>query len=307
MYIRSMEEFKPDYQQVFRYIPATGYPIGSDIKLLERVHNYGDIKKIDLDIIKFLYEIKVATIKQIGEVFYEFSEKNLAERLENLIKIRVCNKFMLGDLCPENQIQSDALMFYTIDSAAIHLLRHEIGDEDVENWNAGTLHMDATNVFKVCLVTDYYVAITKNMKKNLLSFNAYRIFVGKNKLRIKPKGELIASRNDKIQYFIIDAITEYDIALGDKTRITEKLLRYDTFGTEDMWSIYYGDSKPVLIFVADKMETIIQVNNIIKNLSDFPEYRFTLIELANDDLKTALIKYNNDTKQFGRTRSDIFE
>ena len=307
MYLQSMENFNPEFVQVFNYAPATGAPIGSDMRLLEAVHNHGSIKRSDIEMVKFLYEVKIATVKQISEIFEDMSEKEINDRLHNLIKLRVCNKFMLGDLSPETHVQSDAVVFFTIDSAAIHLLRHETGDEDIENWNAATLYMDATQVFKTFLVTEYFISIKKNMKKNLLTFNTCRIFIGKHKYKIKPKGELIASRNSKNYYFIIDAITDYDINLGDKTKITEKLLRYSTFESEGMWSTYYEDSNPVIIFVADSMETISKVNRIIENLGDFPEYRFTLNELAKNDLKTSLIKYDSNSGQFGRTKTDIFE
>ncbi len=308
MYVRKGDPINPDYKQFFRYT-QTPFSNPSDSRALH-FYNNGQINEMDVEILKFVYENRVVTLEQFQKLFPDVYVAQIMDRLGKLLSTHFLNQFMLGDGNPEKHFQPDALAFYVLDFSAPALLYHLTNNEDMQNWSATLNTMSAGKVIKATMLTDFYLTIHQKMKNKPLAYNCYRIF-NNGKIKMIPRAEMILDDNGKRKNYLVDIVDENDIYLGDKDKIREKLMRYESFYQKDSWDKYYDckgnpDQTPTLLLVCDNVNTAVAINKMLMDL-EIPNYRLTTLKLAQADLETCLMKFDEKKGSLVRIRSKLFE
>ena len=308
MYVRKGDPINPDYKQFFKF-SQTPFSNPSDSRALH-YYNNGQINEMDVAILKFVYENRIVTLDQFQRLFPDVYITQITDRLNKLLSTHFLNVFMLGDGNPEKQFQNDALAFYVLDFSSPALLYHLTNDEDMQNWSSTLNVMSAGKVIKATMLTDFYLTIQQKLKHKPLAYNCYRVF-NSGKLKMIPRAELILNDNGKKKNFLIDIVDENDIYLGDKEKFREKLMRYETFYSKDAWDKYYDctgnpEALPVLIIVCDTVNTAVAINKMMMDL-EIPNYRLTTLKLAQTDLETCLMKYDEKKGSLVRIKNKLFE
>ena len=308
MYVKTGQPINPDYKPFFKF-PQSPFMNPSGSKALD-LYNRGQINDTDVEIMKFVYDNKIVTLDQIQRFLPDMHINQIQDIIRKLFQNHFLNAFMLGDGNPEKRYQPDAMQFYVLDFSAPALLFHLTNDEDMLNWSATNNYMRAGKVIKVIAMTDFYLLMHQKLKNSPLAYNCYRIF-SSGKTRVNPKVELIMDDQGKRKNFLFDVVDENDIFLGDKNKLNEKLLRYETMYNSDAWAKYYECDKdpeltPVLVIVCDTLNTAGQVNKMLMD-TEIPNYRLTTLKLAQTGLETCLMKYSKERQGLVRIKNKLFE
>jgi len=301
MYLKPGDIIPNNLKQVFFYT-ISPYQKGSTHAVLNLLQK-GKLSEDDLNIIRFLYENRVATLSLLGMQFPNISANKLQEHLEAMIPDRFINQFMLVDSTEKEHVfQKDALTFYTIDWNAVTLLSMLGNEEQARNWSASQLLMSSDKVRKCLIAIEYKILIEKKLQSKTLSYHSFPVYVWDKRKTIIPYGEMILSDGKKQHSYIIDVFTHYDFFLGDATGISEKLLRYSQFlGTT---SKFYFAEEPVLIGLCDDIPTVQRAASLMNSMG-LMTCRVTTLELAEKDLETSLVRYDAE-KGLVRTRNMLF-
>ena len=301
MYLKPGDAIPRDLKQVFFYT-VSPYQRGSANAVLNILQK-GKLTEDDLDILRFLYENRTATLPLIAKRFPHLSEDMVQERLDALIPDRFVNRFMLADSTKKEPVfQNDSLAFYTIDWNTITLLSM-IGDEEqAKNWSASKLMMSSDKVRKCLIAIEYKILIEKKLQSKTLSYHSFPVYVWDKRKTIIPYGEMIISDGNTRHSYIIEVFTHDDFFLGDATGISEKLLRYSEFaGTA---SSFYFSEEPILICLCDDIPTAQRAASLMNSM-ELKNCRVTTLELAEKDLETSLVRYDAE-KGLVRTRNSFF-
>lgn len=276
MYIRPNDDIQwgMKLRQFFRY--QLRYDARANEESLMKQYQSGIISDLDCEILKFLYENRIALQSQINDAFPSAGPEIVSDELWKLLKYHFINEFMLGDGDPEIRFQDDALGYYTIDYVGVSLLSHLESDQDIENWNPGMVMMPVQKILKCVVLTEFHNVAAPLLKDSLVSYNAYRMFSG-DPLRIIPKAELILKGNDGNKLsadvpnkaVLVEVADEDDLFYGDAAKLHEKLLRYAQFYEKRHWTKYYMPDPEIEAELdaakADEVSTEISKDEVMEN------------------------------------------
>ncbi len=323
MYIKKLEEiYEPNIKlrQVFKYRLRSKF-FGSDNAIMDAYDN-GILNDKDVEMFKFIYEVKIATKEQILKRCPWLDEYLFDKNVKKWVHERYLNVFVLSN--EEDQvITDDALKFYTIDFCTITLLSHFVADNDVYNWNPRSLIMPLASIKKILLATDFRIACETKLARQPISFDCYRLFTF-GRFRLIPEAQVfmnVAKEDDMIlqKPYLELTYTQEDFDCGDKTRVNENLGRYENWLEKDAWKANFKEA-PTIWVVTDTAETMGYVQKIVEEMAEAEELRakntgvtvekpfhrvvrVTCKPMFNENLENCFIKYNMEENKWVRTKA----
>lgn len=336
MFIKDLKELeaRPQVRQIFRYV-VRGKLTASDETLMDSYEN-GDITDYDIEVLAFLYEVKVATEAQLRRRFPGLDHTLFQAKFSRFLSKRIVNCFALSDE-EKNYLDDEALKFYTIDFSGIQLLTHFVPDRDIINWNARSLVMPVQNIKRILLATDFRIALETKIARQPLSYSSYAMYFF-GRLRLLPEAQIYldTAKEDPTQDtheivkkpFILLCYTSDDFALGDYTRINEQIGRYEKWFSKEAWNTTL-DQAPNVLIVCDTAETANYIKNTIevmapnevsaiKDINEkavakgekekdiipfYKNVRVTCMPLVEKDLETCTIRYDLEKNKWQRMKT----
>lgn len=261
------EKIPTVYKQNFRYqFSVTGVSKNEIIRL----RNDGQLTDRDVEIAKFLFDHTFATAEQIGDYINGSGEK-IRNRLEELVKKRVLNSFVLAEI--EMKVtQRDALNIYCLDFGGKYLVS-SYGGEDTSDWYSTVNMKGADLVVKDLIATQFYVNLHKSSGKNLKNFKANPQMKVANK-HISPLFEFALDVNFSRKYLIGEVVLDGEEALSFR----DQILKIEGLLTTNAWRKYFVDVEepPLLILVAENDLVARNAAAIVNRATDIENKRLLL-------------------------------
>lgn len=283
-----------------------------------KMKNSGILTDRDLEIAKFLFKFRFATLEQIynylkiinmltqkapnesGEVT-ETTINSIKSRLDKLVQNRIINKFMLG-IIEEDRIQPDAKIFYCLDLGGKFLLTN-YSNEDTTDWFV-TTNLKASNLISKDIVTvDFYLSLMKKSKDRVKYFEVSPLRKC-DKVNILPSFEFCLEYNGKPKYFICEIVREYDIP----SYFSNKIEKIERLVETNAWRKYFFDSDnpPILFIFAEDELNAKDAGKIISNQTAIQRYRISTDEKIKGDLSTAFMQYIKDEDILHPVKANMF-
>lgn len=270
MNIHSIEELynvKKPYVQVFKKKIMLKI-IGNDALMSDK-REHGYITDRDMELLHFLYDVKIATVDQIIAKFPDMTAENIYHAASRLINVRCMNSFILSNQ-RDAEYDPSALQIYMIDFAAIPLLAHEVDDTDIFNWNARSYTMPLDLIKRLLRINDFRIAMENRLAEPPISFDQNRMFLF-GRMRIIAQGQAlfkattIDGKPYTKPYIILSCITD-DFIAGDHTRFNERMCRFEDWYQKKSWSINFN-VPPTFIFLSDCEETTDDLKRWIEEIA----------------------------------------
>lgn len=291
-------------RQVFR-LPFT-LNIGQ--RELIKSMNSDMIREYDLEVAKFLFKLKFATLGQIHSYMSQFDDRkiiSLKDRLDKLIQYRVINKFMLAKDVMVSEIQPDALEIYCLDLGGRYLLAN-YSKEDTSDWYSTVNMKDSLLINKDLAVVEFYLSLLKNNKDKLEYFNIEpNMKMGRT--NIFPSFEFCFNTSGIKSYFIGEVVREdeFPIEFRERANKLESLL------TSRAWEKYYYniDSAPILFLITDSDRLAFEVGELVSNTTKLEKYRLTTDERIKQPLYKAgaFMRYNKEKNILQQIKATSFK
>lgn len=317
MYISNTQNLKPiseGYKQTFQNKFTSSVAKNEVIKM----KNEGVLTDRDLEIAKFLFKFRFATLEQIyeylkhinmltqkpsseGEEPVETAITSIKSRLDKLVKNRILNKFMLGRI-EENNILPDALVIYCLDLGGKYLLTN-YSNEDTSDWFI-TVNYKASNLIsKDIFTTQFYLKLISTCGDRIKYFEI-------NPLRKCEKNNIIPSFEFCIEYLgkprycICEVVRDFDLP----TYFTKKIEKLERLVETNAWRKYCYDSNtpPVIFFFAESDLSANDIGRIVANSTVIGGYRLSTDERINGDLSKAFMQYIKETGKLKISKANMF-
>lgn len=305
----NITQIKEGFRQVFE----NAFTLNIGQKEIIKMKNNGVITDRDLEIAKFLFKFRFATLEQIYSYLEVLnknkneemtSTNNISNRLNKLIKYRVLNKFMLTKDLTADRIVPEALEIYCLDLGGRYLLAN-YSNEDTTDWYT-TENMKASEVInKNLAVTNFYLSLIKTIPERVLFFTLEpQMNVGKQV--VVPSFDMCLEVGGNKSYFIGEVVRTYDfpIHFRDKAFKLEKLME------SNAWKKYYYDaqSPPVLFLFADSDLTALEASKLITEATNIRRFRVTTDERVKRPLyKTgAFLRYSEEKNVLQEIKATTF-
>lgn len=322
MYVKNLSEiFQPNksFRQVFRY-QLRAKIFGSGNAIMD-MYDHGQITDQDIEMFKFLYDVKFATKEQILRRCPWLDETLFDANSKKWLREHFINAFFFTDET-DNDFKFDAFCVYTVDFATITLLSHFSASQDLYNWNPRALIMPLALIKKQLLATDFRVAMETKLARTPLSYDSNRLFIH-GRFRLIPNAQIfmnVARDPEEVlaKPYIVLTFTKDDFEYGDSTQVNELIGRYENWYEKEGWNRNFKEP-PVIYFVADCAETLKDLQRIVEALVDMEDSRYesqentgaklyeqvrvTCSDLYNENLENCFIKYNAASGKWVRTRS----
>lgn len=275
----NVTHIKEGLKQVFE----NKFNINIGQKEIIKMKNNGVITDRDLDISRFLFKFKFATLDQIHSyleiIKNDDEEKNsskssIKNRLDKLIQYRMINKFMLTEDETAERISPDALEIYCLDLGGRYLLAH-YSNEDTSDWYT-TVNMKASEIInKNLCVTEFYLSLMKTCPDKVVYFNVEpEVRVGKK--NVIPSFDLCIDISGNNNYFIGEVVRDFDFPV----LFRDKAFKLESLFESNAWKKYYYDSPtpPVLFIFTDTDVTALEIGKLITETTEMRRFR-----LSTDD------------------------
>lgn len=309
MYIKNTLDFREipeNYKQIFQNSFSNNIAKNE----LIRMKNEGKITDRDLEILKFLFKFRSATLYQIIRYLGEgTSETGIRSRLEKLIQYRVVNKFMLSET-GEGTIQGDALVIYCLDIGGKYILKN-YSSEDTIDWSIADNMKTSGNVSRELITTDFYLRVLKECPEKIIFFNPFPE-LRNGRSAVIPSFEMCLKVEDSEKYFIGEIVRNYDLPENYR----QKSIKLEKILITNAWKKYYLDTEkpPVLFLFVDTVESAIKVGNITNSVTRIDAYRLSTVEdmlnlKEKDDFslsKQVFLKYLPETKKLKYVSAKVF-
>lgn len=302
LYLQDTNEpviIQPDLKQTFE----NKFTMNIAYYELIKMKDAGVITDKDISIVKFIFQFKFATARQIGKLFGE-PAKTIKIRLDKLVKYRVLNKFMLGRIV-DDRVQDDSLQIYCLDFGGKHLLKN-YSTIDVSDWISVVNMKDSGLISKDLLATEIYLRVAETLGEKLVSFIT-GISYNANKRALEPTFEMCLDVIGQKKYYIGECVRDYDFPVYFK----EKIQKYDSFLTSNAWKkpFYDSDSTPVLFVFGDSDETVLEAGKIISSMTNIEAYRFSTDARIQKTLYDfgAFLKYDVEKGELQEIKASTFQ
>lgn len=247
MYVKNTDDWTKipaNLKQVFQIKFSNNVPKGEIIKM----KNEGIITDRDLEIVKFLFKFKFATLNQIRTYLNNsISEIGLRTRLEKLIQYRVLNKFMLSDDSEEaTHILSDSLLIFCLDIGGKYLLTN-YSSLDTAEWSYIVNMKSSENISEDLNTLNFYLRIINTCPNKLVFFNTNPELRNGRKVII-PSFEFCLNIENSKKYFVGKIVKNCDLA----NEFRQTAIKLENILNTNAWKKYYSsDSPPNLFIVAE--------------------------------------------------------
>lgn len=256
---------------------------------LIKMKQKNNISDRDIEIAKFLFKTRFATLNQIHRYLGgNLNKSNLKKRLEKLVSYRVLNQFTF---VTADGGQEEKIKIFCLDLGGRYLLAH-FSTISTEDWNTTANLMAAELVGENLLVTEFYVRLLETCPEKLVNFEIYPEYRCGD-ITIKANFKCTLSINSKKIHFIGDVNREYSFPdeFGKRARKYESLL------TTNAWKKYYRNetNAPVLLVFSTTDELAAEAAETIHSLTrlDLKKIRFSTDERIREELsaKGTFLKY----------------
>ena len=299
MYIKDLNEYKAipaGYKQIFQNKFSNSI---SNNEVIKRKAE-GVFNDRDLEVVKFLFKFKFATLQQIYDYLtvtdnlgvnnenIEVSIYSIKSRLEKLVQNRVLNKFMLAEDV-DISLKEDALYFYCLDLGGKFLLTN-YSNEDTSDWYVRGNLKASELISKDIFTTQFYISLLNSCGHKVVYFYTYPIRTC-DKLTYIPTFEFAVNHNGVIKYFIGEVVRANDLPV----QFDSKLTKLSKFVNGNYWKKYYlkTEESPVVFAFAENNEV---VEDVAKMLSYFiPKFRLSTDERIKGELATSFMSYDNNS------------
>ncbi len=308
MYLMNRTDICPaDCEQLFFYAPTASLQISMP-KVIEQIHAKR-ITKTDLDIIKFLFEFRMATEEQLS-LLYGDENHALHNSLNNLVKSRILNKFCLAS--GERLYNEEALTVYCIDKGGAELLRYTKNGEAYNLFRIEDIILPALSVLKHLTNVDFYIRLLESCPNKLRVYQPNPLVL-LGKIQIIPHFGFAIEHNEELKYFVGDVIFASDVSsLASKSeRFVEKAIQLEYLLCTNVYKKNFGQEKPpTLLLIAEDDETMFRAAETIST-TDIPNrtpYRVTTVERLKQDLskEEVFFAYDTNTEKLTSSQNNIF-
>lgn len=316
MYIKNtidgkLPKIEDGLKQTFKYKAISN--VSRDV--IAKDKEEGIFNDRDLEICKFLFKFRFATVEQIyqylklkgfikrtetedGEI-RETSVTSVKARLDKLVKYKILNKFMLGK-AKFDRMEEDSFQIYCLFLGGRYLLGN-FSNEDTSNWYLSENLQSSSHISKDLTVTNIYLKILEACGDRLINFEKTPLRKC-DKLNILPTFDFSVSFLGTKKYFICENIKEIDTF-----EFSKKALKLESLLTTNAWRKYYIDSQtpPILLLFGESDIEALDSSRIISRQTEIKDFRASTEELVMNDL-TVFLKYIEEKDAFQRVKVNIF-
>lgn len=292
-------------QQVFQ----NNFTLNIGKKEIVKMKNDNVLTNRDLDIAKFLFRFRFATLNQI-HTFLEISGDessffSILNRLNKLVNYRIVNRFMLTKDLTIEKIMPESLEVFCLDLGGRYLLSH-YSNEDTSDWYTTENMKDSGIVNKRLSATNFYLSLAKNVRDRLSFFNVEPdVRVGKS--NVIPSFDLCLDMLGNKSYFVGEVVRDFDFPVYFKDRAFKLESLFET----NAWKKYYYDSPtpPVLLIIADSDEIAYEVSKLITSVTEMNRFRVTTDDRIKRPLheEGAFLRYSKSRDVLEEIQSVAFK
>ena len=285
--VEELNDISSNYKQIFQ----NKFTNSIDKHKVVAAKDDGDITDRDIEIVKFLFSCRFATLEQIctylrltGNLNDQTSENSIKIRLDKLVQLyKILNKFMLSTY-EEERIDNDALQIYCLDLGGLFLLHNFTNEplEDIRNWRPKTANLHTPeSVAKDIFVADIFLKLLDTFGSDLKNFEAYKK-MSFEKTLITITFDFCIERDGVRKYFIGQLAREDEML----SRFAKEADNIEKIVSTNAWKKYYPDSpqEPVVLFFTSDDYTAQEIGISVSE-RQIKKYRITTFILVMRTLK----------------------
>lgn len=256
--------------------------------VLVKMKDKNTISDRDLEIAKFLFRLRFATLNQIHRFLgCTVNKSNLKNRLDKLVQYRVINKFNLVSV---DGTQEESLGIYCLDLGGRDLLA-SYSTELIEDWNTSLNMKSPELVGENLLATEIYLRLHETCGDNLFSFNLYPSFRCGDKT-VTPHFKCTVLKDGKKINFIGDIVRDYHFP----DTFANKVEKIESILNTNAWKKYYREeAAPILLVFANEDRNVKEAAETIRLFTrlDLKRIRFSTDERIKEPLgeRGTFLKY----------------
>lgn len=303
-----------DYKKPFVIPPSLKQKFNNDLNyknvsqaVIVKMKSDNQLTDRDLEIAKFLFNVRFATLNQIYRFLNLTSNKsNLKNRLDKLVKFRILNKFVLTN---EDESIVEQLQIYCLDIGGRYLLA-SYSKIDTSDWYT-SINLKASELIgENLLATEFYTRLKETCSEKISNFKQYPEFRC-GQTTITPTFKFSLNIGPKTINFIGEVVREYDFP--DNFR--EKSIKLNSLIKTNAWKKYYKeeDGEPILLILADSDETCYLASQTIDDFTQIDKFRLSTDERIKEHLsdKGTFLKFDYGTDRENKVlklvKLDIFD
>lgn len=305
-------EIQDGLKQTFQYQSTAGV----SRHVIARMKEEDTLKDRDLEISKFLFRFRFATLEQIyeylklkgyinrtetpeGEV-RETSINSIKARLDKLVSYRVLNKFQLG-IIQNDKIEQDSFQTYCLDWGGKYLLAN-YSNEDTSNWYATENLKASCHISKDLAVTNIYLQLLKNCGDRLTAFEKTPVRRCEN-VNMVPTFDFTIEYMGAHKHFICENVKNFDLPI----EFRKKALKLEKLLTTNAWRKYYYESEtpPVLLIFGESDNEALDSARIISGQTEIKNFRISTEKRILEDL-SIFFKYIPEKDSLQKVKVSVF-
>lgn len=305
----NITEIKEGLKQVFQ----NAFTLSIGQKEIIKMKNNGVITDRDLEIAKFLFKFRFATLEQIYSYLEVLNRNkneemssinNINNRLNKLVNYRILNKFMLTEDLTADKIAPEALEIFCLDLGGRYLLAN-YSNEDTSDWYT-TENMKASEIInKNLAVTNFYLSLIKTIPDKVVFFTLEpKMNIGKQV--IIPSFDMCLKIGGNNSYFIGEIVRTYDFPI----HFRDKAFKLESLIQSNAWKKYYYDAPtpPVLFLFADSDMTALESSRLMTEATEIRRFRVTTDERVKKPLYEmgAFLKYSEERNVLQEIKATTF-
>ena len=303
----SLSQIGEDLKQVFDH----DFTLNVGQREIIKMKNADVITDRDLNIAKFMFKFKFATVEQvykyltlIGPEEEAGSFNSVRNRLNKLVQYRILNKFMLTNNPTYEKILPDALEIYCLDLGGRYLLAN-YSKEDTSDWYSIVNMKGSEIISKNLYVTEFYLSLIETIPDKVLYFNPDPdIRVGKQ--NIVPSFDMCIEESGNKSYFVGEVVREFEFPV----QFREKAYKLESLFVSNAWKKYYYDSltPPVLFVFTDNDQSAYEVSKMITEITEMDRFRITTRERIKRPLHEvgAFLRYSEEKEVLQEIKATMF-
>ena len=303
-----------DYKKPFVIPPGLKQKFSNDFNyksvsqtVVVKMKGENQLTDRDLEITKFLFNVRFATLNQIYRYLnLESNKSNLKNRLDKLVKLRILNKFILTN---EDGSITEQLQIYCLDIGGRYLLA-SYSKLDTSDWYTSINLKASELVGENLLATEIYTRLMETCPDKILNYKQYPEFRCGSTV-ITPTFKFSLKVENKTINFVGEITRDYDFP--DNFR--EKAIKLNSLIKTNAWKKYYKeeDGEPILLVFAESDETAYLAGQSLDDFTQINKFRLSTDERIKNNLsdKGTFIKLDyandNETKVLKLVKLDIFD
>lgn len=277
-------------------------------KEIIKMKNEGVLTERDLNIAKFLFKFRFATLDQIHSFLNvhgdDSSSSSVKNRLNKLVEYRIVNKFMLTEDIAVEKIMPGALEIFCLDLGGRYLLAH-YSNEDTTDWYTTVNMKDSGIINKNLSTTEFYLSLMKTCGNKVAYLNVEPdVRVGKK--NVIPSFDMCIDILGNKNYFVGEVVRSFDFPI----HFRERAYKLESLFESNAWKKYYYDAPapPVLFLIADSDITAFEVSRLMTETTSLRRFRATTDKRMKKPLYEAgaFLRYSEEEEILEEIKSTTF-